>query len=32
VVGVHMANPRLVGESPWSQRGRDDSTFFKNCR
>ena len=31
VVGVHMANPRLVGETPWNHRGRCDSTIFKSC-
>ena len=32
VVGVHMANPRLVQEAPWNYLGRHDSTLFKNCR
>src|SRR5271168_884818 len=30
VVGVHMANPRLVGETPWNHNGRTDSTLFQN--
>src|ERR1700758_2394024 len=31
VVGVHMANPRLIGETPWNHGGRHDSTVFRNC-
>jgi hypothetical protein len=32
VVGVHMANPRLVQESLGIMAGADDSTIFRNCR
>ena len=32
VAGVHMANPRLVRETPWNHGGRHDLTIFKNCR
>jgi hypothetical protein len=32
VVGVHMANARLVRETVWNHGGRDDSTFFKDRR
>jgi hypothetical protein len=29
VVGVRMANPRLVQDTPWNHRGRHESTFSK---
>jgi hypothetical protein len=31
VVGVHMANPRLVREALWNHGGHHDSTIFKTA-